>query len=510
MGLQPHKILGIAMEGRVILVAEVRVSGRKRELLRNAEFTIPEDATLDDPQHLGGVLRDFLRSHSFASRHTVIGVPARWILSTEKIFPPTNPDSLAGMVRLEAERSFTTDIENLCVDYSDGLAPAGNGRVLVTAIENKRVEQLRAMSQTAGLKLKAIVPTSLVFAAALQTQVASGLLLLLRPGHVEAVIHHEGRPRAIRHLPLPPLPQGTMSADWRQALSHEVLRLETLMAQGQADPALEKVVIWDGIGLASGDIEEVSESLGSPAGPVVRLEDLGVASAVSRPEDEKERFAGAVALALAGLRGGSLPVNFLDSHLKERAKQKDGRRLTWVAATVIATLVALGVYLLDWRQGEEDLAVLNNRLKNMKPDIEVTADTVEKIALARRWTDRRPRFLEPLRELSLALPAEARIWVTSLAMRQEMNNGVKARSADPKTVREVLDHVRSVTAAGVPEKMRIVISGKSADDGIVLDLMDRIRRSPAFDEVKLLYVRGASGNNSEVAFSMTFDLAKRN
>ncbi len=148
----------------------------------------------------------------------------------------------------------------------------------------------------------------------------------------------------------------------------------------------------------------------------------------------------------------------------------------------------------------------------MKPDIEVTAGVVEKIALARRWTDMRPRFLEPLRELSLTLPAQARIWVTSLAMRQEMNNGVKARSADPKTGRELLDHVRSVTGGGVPEKMHIVISGKSSDEGTVLDLLDRIRRSPAFDPdtVKLLYMRGASGNNSEVAFSMTFDLVKRN
>ena len=515
MGFQPHRLLGLAMEDRAVLAVEVRVSGQKKELLRAAEFTIPQDASLDDPQHFGRALRDFLRSHHFSSRAAVIGVPARWLLSTERVFPPAKSNSLAGMVRLEAERSFATDIDHLSVDYSEGLASDKDVRVLVTAVASRRVDELRAMSQTAGLKLKALVPTSLVFAAALRANVPSGLLLLLRPNHVEVVIQDEGRFRAIRHLPVPPLaagPQAAVSAEWTRALAHGVLRLVTLMPQNHTDPALGNVVIWDGIGLAPDGLQELAESLGSPATSVVHLEDLGIASVHGKPEEAGERFAGAVALALAGGRGGGFPVNFLDSRLKERRKQKDGRRLTWVAVAVVAALVALGVYLFDWHQEEKDLAGLNAHLKDLKADIADAADVLEKVTIARRWTDKRPRFLEPLRELSLTLPAQARLWVTSLAMRQELSNGAKQKSVEPETVREILDHVKSVTDAGVQNRMHVVVSGKSADEGTVLDLLDRIRRSPAFDPhtVKLLYMRGASGNSSEVAFSMTFDLVMRN
>jgi len=72
----------------------------------------------------------------------------------------------------------------------------------------------------------------------------------------------------------------------------------------------------------------------------------------------------------------------------------------------------------------------------------------------------------------LLFPPEEEVWVTSLAIRGDM---------------------------------RVVVTGKSRDRRSVLQLMDRIRRNAAFDDVNPVYMRQADNNSREVAFSVAFD-----
>jgi tRNA pseudouridine-54 N-methylase len=93
------------------------------------------------------------------------------------------------------------------------------------------------------------------------------------------------------------------------------------------------------------------------------------------------------------------------------------------------------------------------------------------VLFARRWREQGPRFLECLRELTLAFPAEGRIWTTSLAIREDM---------------------------------RGLVSGKSVDDKAVLELLDQLKKDAAFTDVKLVYIREAGGNVREVAYAISF------
>ena len=169
-------------------------------------------------------------------------------------------------------------------------------------------------------------------------------------------------------------------------------------------------------------------------------------------------------------------MDFLHSRLSPPRKARNRRTITWAAVIAATVLLAGSAYVFEWLHAERELRGLQERLDEMAPAVEVAESMVGRTTLARGWTDRRPRFLEPVRELALLFPVEARIWVTSLAMREEM---------------------------------RVVITGKSADERHVLQLMDRIRRSAAFDGVKLVYMRESNSGSREVAFSMTFDFVNR-
>ena len=479
MALFRGKFLGLVMEERRILAAEVQVFGQRKRLRRAAEFTLPDDLSLDDPQRLGQELREFLRRHRFSARATIIGVPARWLLSKEKGFPPASPSSLAGMVRLEAERSFASDLDNMILDYANDPDSGSGNRVLLMGLPRHKTDQLVAMSVAAGLKAKALTPTSMILAADLRPDCSSCLMLFVRPDHVELGIRSGGRFGALRHLPVAVPANGEAErcapTDWKQELADETRRVVALLPQ-EGDAAPGPLVVWDGVGLDPQNFQELGESLSLQTELSDGLSELGAVPSSGDQVEDGHRFAAAAGLALAGARAKGFPVNFLHSRLETRSKTRLGRRIALIAAASAALLAACAVIHADWRATEKELSVLRQRLKDVKPDIEAAMSVVQQVTLARGWTDRRPRFLDPLRELTLAFPAEERIWVTNLAIREDM---------------------------------RTVVSGKSADERTVLDVLDRMRSSPAFKGVKLLYMRDVNGTGRGVAFSMTLDFVNR-
>jgi len=491
MALLGRRILGLAMEERGILAAEVQLSGQRAELRRAAEFAFPADLSLDGPQALGAALAEFLRTNHFSARSAVIGVPARWLLSKEKAFPPAGAGSLAGMIRLEAERSFATDLDDLLLDYANGSAHAAGSRVLVMALSRDRGDRLTAMALAAGLKPKALTSASMVLAAALRPAAPSSLVLSVRPGHVEVCIRSGGRFRAVRHLPVA-LPGGAgapaaAEPGWGRTVADEIRRLTAILPQDDADAPPEALSVWDGAGLDPDEFAGLGDPLSLQTELSAGLPDLGIVPSTGAQGDCSAAVA-AAALALAGARNGGngkrLPIDFLHTRLTARGKTRLGRRIALIAAAAAIVLAAAGFILADWRRSERELAGLQTQLAAMKPDVEAARSVVQRIALARAWTDQRPRFLEPLRELAVAFPSDS-IWVTNIAMREDMRTVVSGKSADKQTVLDTLDRIRAAgTAAAEP------VAGRRA-----------------FSNVKLVYMRDAGAGSREIAFSMSFDFA---
>jgi hypothetical protein len=141
------------------------------------------------------------------------------------------------------------------------------------------------------------------------------------------------------------------------------------------------------------------------------------------------------------------------------------------AAVVIAAGVSL---VLDWRSSRQEIADLRDRLTELAPSVRQARELTDRASFARGWYDRRPAFLDCLREVTLAFPQEGKVWATNVTVREDM---------------------------------RVVLSGKSEGTRAVLDLLDSLKSSPRLVEVKQLYIRRAGTNTQEVSFAISLRFA---
>ena len=470
--MRASRILGLAVEERALLAVEVRANGTRCELSRAAEFTFPEGTSLDDPAGLGAPLRAFLRQHRFSAKRAVLGVPARWLLVKERAVPPTSRESLAGLLRIEAERELSIDVADLALDYADGPASDGKRRVLLVAALQRRVDQLRALAQAARLTPVAITSSALALAAS-GSSGSSALVLYIRPSHTDLVLAAGGGFSAVVHLPAvhpngAETPPGAQTA-CADGLAARVGQAVSLLLTGPNAPEPHELVVWDGAGLGP----DVPGQLGNALSLTVRADDGLAALGVTAPTGEQAvppgRFAAAAALARLGTQH-ALPVDFLHSRLAPKKTSVLGRRTIWAAAVGTALVVAAALFVTSWREEEQNVADLHTRLDAMRADVDAARRVVDRVSFARRWFDRRPDFLECLRELTLAFPPEGSIWTTSL---------------------------------GVREDMRAVVSGKSVNEKTILDVLDQLKSAASFEDVKLLYMREAIGEARHVSFAIS-------
>ncbi len=450
-------VLGLAVEEGAVLAAEVAASGHGAALRRAAVFDLPAGAW-ENPAAAGKALGRWLKAQGFSARTAALGAPARWMLSRDALFPAAGAAAVNSMARLEAERALSARMEPWIVDYVS--QPLADGRVsaLICAVDRDKASGAQALARAAGLKPRSLAPSALALAWAMR-EASWDVLLWPRAGGVEVVARSGRRIVAARHAPLPAVGSKERAA----ALGATVARVVAL-APGQGGGAARGVAVCGN--------EALPEGLG--AGFEAGLACLGLKAPSGIADGD--RFAPAAALALAALRGQEPPVNFLRPRFAAAARPRWGRRLGWGLAAAAAALIAGGAFAESWRRDAEELAELQARLEAMRPDVEAAREVARKVALARGWTDRRPKALDPLRELALAFPVESRAWLTSLA----------------------LSHDR-----------RVVVAGKAADERAALAVLDRIRACRAFGDVSTLYVREAGGAAPEVAFSFTFRCLNR-
>ena len=477
MALGASRILGIAVEDRCLLVAELAVGGRRRTLRRAAEFPFPEGLSLEDPVALGKALRTFLRRERFSAGRAVFGVPGSWLVVREKTFPPAADAAFAGMVRLEAEQAFAGGPEDLAVDYAeDAAASDGAGRtVVLVAMSRARLEQVSALARAAGLTARAVVPTVMALGAAAPSSSSSEITVYLGQRHAEVALRVGRRFPVVRHVagaaPAGPGvdPQGM--EQWAAGIAGQVRQLVSLLPADGASPAPEQVVIWDGAAPQPGELVGLCDRLPLPTIVRAGLSALDVEAGSAVADGEGPRFAAPVAVALAAERAEDLRLDLLHSRLALPRRHGLARRLAW-AIVVAAALAACGVVLVgQWREEQRGVAALRAQVAELKPDLDVARSVVGKVVFARGWYDQRAPFLDCLRELTLAFPEKGTIWATSI---------------------------------GVREDLRTVVSGKATDEKAVLEVLDRLKQSKALVDVKLLHLREAGGSGREVSFAIRF------
>ena len=470
MSFRRRRILGLVLEEHALLVAELRGGERRATLTCLAEFPWEEPLLSGDPQLAGEALHALLRQCGFGAREAILGVPAAWLLTARRPFPPAPPAAVAGMVRLEAERTFATDSSELLLDYPPRKFGEEGQELLLTALPRRTMDYLRTMMQAAGLKLRAVTSTSMALAAALPSP-SPRVMLMLRPQLAELVVPSGEQLSWVRHVALPAsaLHSEEEVAEWSTSAAELLARVAALAPPPEGEGA-ETVAIWDGVGLPEEVLQQIGQTFGLPyrAGPTLAEAGVKVPAEIQQAIGPA---ASAAVLARVGMQGRRLPVDFVHSRLEVRRRPRT-RRALGVAAFCLA-LLALGFGVQSQRRAEADqLRALQQQLADMRPQLEVAQQQVDRVTQARRWTSTRPRLLDPLREVALTFPVPRKLWVTSLA---------------------------------VQDDLRVLLSGKSEDEQSVLSLLDRLQARHTFKSAKLAYLRRGGTENREVAFAVTGD-----
>ena len=504
MRLLPNQnVLGIAVGERSLRLAEVGPSRTARgrwEVRRVAEFVPatgpgaaggggagePLPAAAGDAEKSGAEFARFLRDNGFTAPRAVVGVPARWLVAREKELPPSSPEQAADVLRLQAERSFSSELGDLAYDYAGVPDPATATNVLLVAMPRRQLDRVVQLVKAAGRDVAAVVPTTLALAAAPAGEGTDkgggdGLLLSVTADAVELVARAGGVPRLLRHLSVrgPDLVSrnGTRAAAVA-ALAGEIKRALAVMPGAKPQGPGRPLHLWDGVGLGEQETTSLGQQLGTEIRPHSGLGGMRMAPAGPAPlpaAADTVRFAPAAALALAGTVRQPGLVDFLHPRLAAPVKRRVGRASVWAAAVGATAVIALLALWLDVRSREAALADLQSRLVAMRPDLESAEAKTERVRTARGWFgEGRTPVLECLREVTLAFPDGEPVYVTSLTFRED-------------------------------RKGQLV--GRAPNQSSVLAVMDGLKTSKKFSGVELVDMRNAGGGSREVSFSLSFVFA---
>jgi hypothetical protein len=440
-------ILGIAIADRAITCAEVVSRANLKSVRKTATFTLPAELSLDKPAAVGQALAVFLRSNGFSASRAVVGVPAKWLIASEKEVPPASGEQMRGMLRLAAERLATTESGELVFDFAG--ADAKGGKVLLVAMLRKQYEKIEQATEAAGLSIIAITPTSLAVAMGASPEDRNSPMLMVSHNGAEFVLSSGGTPRMLRHVPLaqfngdgPPL--NTLGAELRRTV-----------ALGSAGSDL---VLWDALGLSQAQVSELADR----SGLKVRPGTVANASA---------EFAQPVALALAGTDRALLPLDFSHSRLAPRKQNRFGRRSVWGVGIGVAAVIGIIALYVNVNHMQSQLDKMNAQLKSQTADVKSAQNMIDRVNYSRGYLGTRPALLEALREVTVNFRDDDPIWATSFTMKD--------------------------TGKGQ-------VMGKASDEATVLALADRMRKDAHFSDVNVLDVSESAARSRERTFSISF------
>jgi hypothetical protein len=494
MILRSSNFLGVSLSDRTVSCAEVSVSGGKRVVRRLATFVLPGEVSFDKPDALGAALGAFLKANGFTASRAAVGVPAKWLIAMEKELPPAPEDEARSILRLLAERLGVSDSGDMVFDYAGRIQSNQANKVLLVGVLRQRLTQIETIFEAARVSVAAVTSSALALAQGAKGADHGLPMLLLGRQGAEMVWRHEGTPRMLRHVLVMavnghgPVTLGPLGSELGRALA-------LTRANGNTKAASE-LMLWDGVGLSGAQVNELAERSGVRvhAGDAMTMLNLAPSRTAVAEEGKvgeedagevADSFAPAIALAAAAADRRLLPLDFNKSQLTPRRERKVGKRTSWgIVGAVVLVLLIAGLYYVDERQ-QSRLDAINTELDQKKPDLQRAQTIVGRMDYTKGYFDTRPPILECLRELTLSFRDDEKIWTTSLSLREEERRTEKEKK--------------------LPPVRKGQLQGKAYDSTVVYTVLDRLRKNPKFQDVKLQKVADVGGKSREVTFSATFN-----
>ena len=227
------------------------------------------------------------------------------------------------------------------------------------------------------------------------------------------------------------------------------------------------LLLVDSLGLSDQQVGDLSGKLGIAVKSRTSRELLGVDGASAATTD----VTAAIALAIVAAKQ-QIPLDFEHSRLTPTAPRRFGRGSIWGACIGAAALAIVVWLLVAASQRQSTLRDLQKKLVAINPDVAAAKASIDRLNYGRGFfPENRPSAIDCLREITMAFRNDERIWTTSFTVRE----GGKS-----------------------------VLSGKAADQKTILRVLDGLKQTGKFIDVKLIDMREADNRGNEMSFSIGF------
>ncbi|MBN1628104.1 MAG: hypothetical protein JW944_16415 [Deltaproteobacteria bacterium] len=471
--VKPRKFIGLAVEDNAILAVDAhRDKDRFTASLAKA-FIFPKGVSLIDPEGFGKALGQFLQENRFSARKAIIGIPAKWLMLREKVVSSATDESIAGILKIYAEREFSLSPEELSLDYTGVTRNDGSRRLFLSAMLKGNLDKAILAARWAGLDVLSVtVSSSVAFSGILagMSPPAPRLFLYLRDGFAEFLVKDGDLTVDIKHI-------GKDFKKETASFISELRRIISNYSHNSSNEGAGQLLVWNA---SSVSIREELKSLSEAMSGNIRVIDgnrqtftdkLGVPSG-----GDGETFIAPVMFAWAFNRQEPFYVDFLNSRMNLKASVIKRNQVLWASAAAACLLVLLSAIFFMWRGDKKDVSLLNARFDGMKGDMEAAKEVIQKVNMAAGWYSKRPGMLDCIKALTMTFPEEGTIWITNLALTEEMKG---------------------------------VMSGRATDEKSVIDILDKLKASKLFSDVQMIYLQDNSSRSQEVSFSMNFSYEEK-
>jgi hypothetical protein len=461
-----RKVLGISVGERGLLVAQVSAGvgpAHGPQVCKIAEFSYPPGVSLDDGEALGTALREFLRAGGFSAGRAVLGVPAKWLMLRTHRIPPADESTAADLLRLQVESHGTPELGEMVYDFAGDCSAGESSEVLVMGLSKRRLDGLLAMASAARLKLAAVTPCTAALCAATAARDGCPLVLSVRAEGAELAEALGSRPRFLRHLGSS-VAASTLGMELRRAAA--MLPPEFAPGNGhqrqafsQESHASREMVVWDDLGLEPGALAALEASLGFPVvrGALPALGGSGCALTDGRVGGR------AVALAIPFLAGKRPSIDFLHPRLVAPKESRAQRRTVWITAGSAAAALAVILGYADLLRLQRQVNRVDGDLQAIGPAVRVARPFVTRMRFAEAFHPDQPRYLECLRDVTMALPNSGQAWLTSFHLQNTMQGEFAGHAP---SVPDVIGVVDKLNASGRFAELKRTFDARGATPGV--------------------------------------------
>jgi len=469
-------LLGLVLDGSRLEGVVLRRPNGSLQVQQTFSVTLSLDPLTAAPELVGREIRNALDAAGVRERRCVVGVPLKWALTAQTELPPLPEADAAGLLQLEAERGFSTDVATLRLAHSRCALPEGKQYVTLAGIPNSQLATLEQVLAAAKLKPVSFSPGlaalqsperrpptrpgdgAMIQNASPESGASDGVLALaIGESQVGLQITCGGGVAALRAL------EGAVENEGsRRTLHADLVAREARITLVQLPAALRQSVrrirIFGPRDLAQTLADEM-ELRFEPIGLSVELMPAYAPAEFGLQLPPATLVSPAFSLAARLLAGQAPGFEFLPpkptAWQQIAAKYSSGRLRSAGAAAAGVVLIAGGLFLFQ----EIQLMLLRSQWSAMSAKAGELGGLQQQIRQYRPWFDESFQSLSIMRQLTAAFPEDGAVTAKTVEIHDGNQVNCSGTARDSAALQRTLSQLRA--ADGVTDLKVGNIRGKS-------------------------------------------------